>query len=887
MEDKKIQQVLSKLQDKLKPFIFEYLSWFIPQDKIPKDKSGREMMACLNHHGKGLDNKHKHMKYYTETGTFHCFACGRTFSIFDLANLYEGKPLKGKEFFTENVKYLCEKFGIDTEELDELKIGNEELKNTEYYLITKEIAEYITANVDEKFLKDRNIERETANLFQIGSIKDVNDFENFLKQFKKELLIELGIFKDDGTLNKALFNKNKMIMSIKDINGNVVSFSAREMVFTLQSAKLAFKKYYNFNDKVLASIKKPKDIETYIDLTNMPEKHINFFKKCANTPKYIHTKVSPIFKKREILYGYYELKNKLNKSVNLHIIEGNIDVVTAYQKGIYCMSVGGDAITDEQYNIIENKLSNYTNNIVISFDNDLAGREATFKYAKFIIDNMKKEELNNKYFILEYKDGVFKDIDENLRKYQTMEEFSEEVSLFNYYLKESLINKKEKELDIINDFIKIISSEESPILRKSMIFELHNTLEKVSDSENKENPYSIKDLENEVYYIVNKANEKAQKLAFNKLDKLRNKIKLSTSEEIIPLFKSTLRELEDVDITGVKSVSIFDSSLNKFRENQEKKYSEDPIEFNCGFDMFNNRSWTGDELIVLIAKPHIGKTQFMTNISKNFISMNGNTAVLYISTDDNSRRIENNFIAQTGRLNKDFVNEPKNNTFFGLNSQYKNKLLYQEQFKKTVNIIEKWIKDKRLVILESASGIKSLDLIVDAIEEFANEKSIKDFQKLVIIDSANKVQVTGITDEYSKLVAVSSDLKTAGQKNHCMIMANFETIKFPSRRHKTTFNSIKGSASIEYDVDFAITLNNPLAELPNPDCVWEKDDKKQPVLVPYVSKSKPGGDINKAYFYKVDTSTTVIEEFQEEELKDIKSRWFTDNNNKEHGYISE
>ena len=888
-ENKEIQNVINKLQDKLKPFIFEYISWFVPADKLPKDKSGREMMACLDHHGKGIDNKHKHMKYYPETGTFHCFACGKTLSIFDLANLYESKPLTGVEFYTDNVKYLCDKFGIDTDELDELKIGKTQIKLREMYHIMGEVSDYITANYNEKFLRARNIDVETAGLFKIGGILNLDDFKNFLKQFKENVLKELHILKDDGNLNTAIFNKNKLIMSIKDINGNVVSFSSREMFYTVNNAKVILRDKYHFNEKVLKEIKKSKDLEKWIDLQNMEDKHIQFFKRCATISKYMHTKENPLFKKREILYGFNELKNKLNKTIPVYIIEGNIDVVTAYQKGIYCLSLGGDAITDEQLSTIENELSKYTNKIVLSFDNDNAGKESTYKYSKNIIDGIKQEESNNKYYVLKYLDNAYKDIDENLKVYNDMNEFSEAITLFEYYMNETLLNRKQKEVDVISDFVKIISLEESPLLRKDMISDLFSTIEKISKQENRENKFTIKDIENEVRYIITKADETARKQVNKIVDKFKNKIKTLDASEIKSAISSMTRELDDVETTINKTpCSIFDVSLNKFKENQELKYTEDPIEFNCGYDMFNNRSWVGDEFMVVIAKPHVGKTQFMTNVAKNYIELNNNTAVLYISTDDNSRRIENNFIAQVGNLNKDFVNEPKNNRYFGLNSEYKNKLLYQEQFKKATNVIEHWIKSKRLVILESALGIKSIDMIIDAIEEFANDKTIKDFRKLVILDSANKVQINGVTEEYSKLVSISSDLKTAGQKNRCMIMANFETKKFNTRRQKTTFNSIKGSASIEYDVDFAIALSNPMAELQNPSCIWLKQDgKQQPILVPYVSKSKPGGDIMKAYFYKIDNSTTIISNFDEEELKDIKSKWFADNNNKESGYVNE
>lgn len=886
MEDKELQLIVQNLQDKLKPFIFEYISWFVPEDKLPKDKTGKERMCCFNHHGKGFDTD-KHMQYYPETGTFHCFSCGANYNIFTLANLFEQKPLTGREFYTENVKYLCERFGIDTAELDESKIGNEQIKHTEMYRIMEEISDYLTANVNEKFLKLRNISKESAGLFKVGSINDIEDFKNFLKQFKQEVLKELNIIKDDGEINKSLFSKTKLIFSIKDTNGKVVSFSSREMFYTVPNARKILRDIYKYDDKVVNSIKKPKDIEGIIDLTTMSEKHIKFLKTCTKIPKYIHSKETPIFKKREVLYGFTELKNKINKGISIKIIEGNIDVITAYQKGIYCLSVGGDAITDEQLKFIEDRLSKYTNKICIAFDNDTAGKEATFKYSKLIIDKMKKDELYNKYSVLKYKDGVYKDIDENLRKFDELEDFSEELSLFSYYLYETLEKRREKEIDIISDFVKIISQEDSPLNRKDMITDLYNMLERIASSENRENRFTYKDIEAEVYYLVNKLDEQAQKLTMKVIDKFKNKVKGLKADEIKSAVNSMVREIEDIDVTGQRNLSIFDLSMNKYKENQEKKYSEDPITFNCGFDMFDDRSWVGDEFIGIIAKPHVGKTQFMTNIAKNFIELNPDSAVMYISTDDNSRRIENNFIAQVGNLNKDFVNEPKNNKYFGLNSQYKNRLLYQEQFKKAVLKVGSWIKNKRLVILESALGIKSMDMILDVIEQFANDKTIKDFKKLVVIDSANKVQVTGVTEEYSKLVTISADLKTAGQANHTMVMANFETKKFSSRRQKTTFNSIKGSSSIEYDMDVAIALSNPMAELNNPECVWEKDDKKQAVLVPYISKSKPGGDIMKAYFYKIDNSTSVISEFTEDELKDIKSKWFRDNENKEHGYINE
>lgn len=889
-ENNELQNIVKSLQEKLKPYLWDYISWFMPADKMPKDKSGKTRMHCFNHHGKGVDED-RDMQYYPETGTFHCFSCGNSYDIFKLAHIFEEKPLTGKEFFIDNVKYLCDRYGIDTKELDEAKIGNTQLKNTELYNIMEEISQYITSNCNEKFLKMRNINKETAALFSIGGIKDMKDFENFLLQFKVELLKELNIFNEKNQLNRMLFSTTKLIMALKNTDGNVVAFSAREMVYTMQSAKKILKDEYNFNDKVINSLKKPKDIEKIIDLNKMSEKHIQILKKCSTTPKYFLPKETEIFKKREILYGYYELKSRFNKVEPVRLIEGYIDVVTGYQKGIYCLGLGGDALTDEQFSFLETKLSKKVSKVTLMFDNDNAGKEATYKYAKMIVEKMKESELMNKYLICSYHTGALKDLDENLKQDDNLSDFCDEISLFNYYMKESIVVRKENETKLIEDFIKIISQEESPLLRKEMSLQLYETLEQIAENENKEPKFTLKDIESEVQYIVSKIDSDIQKKVMKQLKDMERKIPSLKAIEIVPALNYMMRDIENISNSIVKKdQSIFEKSINKLKENFDKKYIEESKSFKCGYDMFDDGSWVGNEFIIVMAKPHIGKTQFMTNVARNFIELNEDTAVLYLSTDDSSRRIENNFIGQLGNLPLSFVNEPKNNKVIGLNSGNKNVMMYQEQFKKANKVIEKWMESKRFVLLESADGITSLDMTLEIIREFATDKALKDLDKLIIIDSANKIQVPNVTDEYSQLKLLSSILKSTGQAYNCKIMANFEVKKFSSRRVRTSFNSIKGPASLEYDADVGIVLNNPMSELNNTDCKWiQENGEPAPILVPFVTKSKPGGKVSFAYFYKIDVATSKIDMIEDaEELRLLKNAWFDENNNgKEGGYINE
>ena len=89
-------------------------------------------------------------------------------------------------------------------------------------------------------------------------------------------------------------------------------------------------------------------------------------------PKYINTSDTPVYKKSN---GVFALNFAKNANENkLLLVEGYMDVIALYQAGftnaIACL---GTAFTSEQANL----LSRYAEEIIICYDNDGAGREAT------------------------------------------------------------------------------------------------------------------------------------------------------------------------------------------------------------------------------------------------------------------------------------------------------------------------------------------------------------------------------------------------------------------------------------------------------------------------------------------------------------------------------
>ena len=91
-----------------------------------------------------------------------------------------------------------------------------------------------------------------------------------------------------------------------------------------------------------------------------------------STPKYLNTPETAIFKKRSILYGLNYAKN--TKRPNFILVEGNIDVITLHQAGFdNTVATMGTALTEEHTRM----LGRYTKELVLCYDNDAAGEDAT------------------------------------------------------------------------------------------------------------------------------------------------------------------------------------------------------------------------------------------------------------------------------------------------------------------------------------------------------------------------------------------------------------------------------------------------------------------------------------------------------------------------------
>ena len=273
--------------------------------------------------------------------------------------------------FIQAVEELSRKYNIPLKKNREYRTINQEIErkkaiNKEYYEIMNEAQIFFRENIEKypealEYMKERDFSIEEIRKFGIGFANSSRDelFQHLLKkEFPEEKRIELGLVKrnENGEIYDSF--RNRVIFPIYNINSQIVGFGGR------------------------------------------------IIEKNTNLPKYLNSPDSPIFKKGNELFGIKHQGENIRKKGFAMLMEGYLDVLTAQKNGFEnAVASLGTALTEEQAQL----LKKYTDKILISYDNDEAGKNAIIK-AGYIL---KKYDFDVKCLVI---DGNEKDPDEFLRK---------------------------------------------------------------------------------------------------------------------------------------------------------------------------------------------------------------------------------------------------------------------------------------------------------------------------------------------------------------------------------------------------------------------------------------------------------------------------------------
>ena len=282
---------------------------------LPLTQKGKNYFGVCPFH----DDHSPSMSVSKEKQIFTCFSCGKTGNVFTFVADYEHIG------FYDAVKVLGAKVGYNLGAIKKHVNKNQEAYDM-YSLACKYYQNSLFTNMGNnarEYLEKRQIDKETIKKFKIGLSTSNMSLTDFLinKKIPLKKIIDYGIANESG---KDIFI-NRIMFPLCDLEGNVVAFSGR---------------IYSTKDN----------------------------------SKYVNTKETPIFKKGNILYNYHNAKELLKKNETIIVMEGFMDVIRASTVGINnCVATMGTALTKQNASLLK-KMSD---NIILCFDGDAAGEEAT------------------------------------------------------------------------------------------------------------------------------------------------------------------------------------------------------------------------------------------------------------------------------------------------------------------------------------------------------------------------------------------------------------------------------------------------------------------------------------------------------------------------------
>ena len=417
---------------------------------LPLTAKGKNYFGVCPFH----DDHSPSMSVSSEKQIYTCFSCGATGNVIKFIQDYENIS------FLEAVKKIADKSGIQVN----IKSKNDYNKYQDLYDIY-EFAQKFYQNIinsskgkkAKEYLYSRYINDDIIKEFGIGlSLPDRDILTKMLKgKYDENTLLKSGLI-NEGEYDLYDIYHNRIMFPLYSLNGQVIGYNGR---------------VYNGEKE----------------------------------NKYINSKETPIFKKRELLYNYHRAKDECRTKKKVYIVEGPMDVIRFYTVGVKnVVAALGTAFGHEQAMLIR-KLGS---EVILMYDGDDAGLKGT----KITIEELEKLGIEPK--IIRLEDNM--DPDEYILK-KGRDTFLSKIS--------NPMNIMEFKSSLLKMNANLNSSEELAKYANSMILEIS----KIDDDVLKE--ISINKLSDETKLDVNFIKDKIEKLKPIKEVKIENKkVRLSKYE---------------------------------------------------------------------------------------------------------------------------------------------------------------------------------------------------------------------------------------------------------------------------------------------------------------------------------------------------------------------
>lgn len=301
----------------------------IISDYIPLTQKGKNFFGVCPFH----QDHSPSMSVSREKQMFKCFSCGAAGNVFKFVSDYENIS------FAEAIQKVAAKVGISIEVANTYKKVEKFAK--EYDIMNLAMLFYqnnLNTPIGQEaktYLKNRGLDEQMLKNFDIGLSFSKNQLRNFLakKNIPLAEMEKLGLVNQKNLEYYDVFI-NRILFPIHNPEGKVVAFTGR-----------------------------------------VYEKD--------QSPKYLNSKETPIFKKGNVLFNYHRAKEAVRLEKKLIIVEGNMDAIRMYANGFKnTIALMGTSLTKEQIDLIF-KLHVP---VILMLDNDDAGALATMSNGRLLLD---------------------------------------------------------------------------------------------------------------------------------------------------------------------------------------------------------------------------------------------------------------------------------------------------------------------------------------------------------------------------------------------------------------------------------------------------------------------------------------------------------------------
>ncbi len=328
------EETLNQIQSQVN--IVDIVSQYVSLKKRGKNYFGH----CPFH-----DERTPSFSVTEEKQIYHCFSCGRGGTVFSFISEIEGLS------FVESVAKVAELAQIPFE--NKYSSSRPAVQDTYQPLIIahEKAAEFyqhvlLQTRGGEKaleYLQNRGYTLETIQTFNMGlALKDRTYVTNLMQQIPltPQQMEESGLFisRNDDFIDRFY---HRIMIPLRNEQGKVIAFSGRIL---------------------------PQD-DQMVD---------------EQEAKYLNSSETPIFNKRKFLFNYDLAKSAIRKTGQVVLYEGYMDVIASWQAGAKNgVASMGTSLTKEQIQI----LSKVANEIIIAYDSDRAGLDATNRAIELLQEN--------------------------------------------------------------------------------------------------------------------------------------------------------------------------------------------------------------------------------------------------------------------------------------------------------------------------------------------------------------------------------------------------------------------------------------------------------------------------------------------------------------------